>query len=572
MKLLKTFLLTTWCFLESCRISVESLKDEIKAISNKISSIKHQILTCSGQEEQFFAEMRSFLEYSERDVDKLMKSVGVEIETTRTDLAEFLCEEVNQFKLEDCFAVLATFCQRFKLAIDENERRRANELSTEKRRKHKNNESPRISMAKSEPSGSFSNINVSNLANGQSTENPAQSSESISRLTPEDELHLGLMELLKNSNDLPTSMHDSSHGSLRRVGSGRRARPSSLFTETSRERSKLVDQPLKERTSLFLRDCNDSNFQDVKKRKTNDSNFTKIGGFDGEKDAHIPDESSQIQLKKFEGREILTSPSDSHFTPLELRKFWTSHAERRAEKKDFQPNGERFFSSNHHPLAIISPTKAFNDEKTSSCGESNNLYSGSSGHRKPSLLSSTSGSNYTAAYVKPLQLTEKNLRTADSNEKEEELSLVPSSAESVKKLVALKSKLPVRKCNVTTLPRHLKYGSDDSLTNFSPSQAQPRSSIPILSRNNSRIDEDSFKISPEPFSRNRLRSSFSIDSNAPMAPIRMNSVSSGLSTSRPSSSLKTRRQMSLQNQYEPRSFMRETSSSAAKARLVRAVK
>ena len=45
----------------------------------------------------------------------------------RVKLAEFFCEDVNMFKLEECFKVFQNFSEKFKLAVIENEKRRHQE-------------------------------------------------------------------------------------------------------------------------------------------------------------------------------------------------------------------------------------------------------------------------------------------------------------------------------------------------------------------------------------------------------------------------------------------------------------
>lgn len=57
-----------------------------------------------------------------------------DIEKTRLELANFFCEEVTNFKLEDCFKTLYAFTTAWKNAAFENERRRTLEKEVEARR------------------------------------------------------------------------------------------------------------------------------------------------------------------------------------------------------------------------------------------------------------------------------------------------------------------------------------------------------------------------------------------------------------------------------------------------------
>lgn len=40
-----------------------------------------------------------------------------DMESLRLELADFFCEEDKSFKLEECFKILQTFCDRFSKAI-----------------------------------------------------------------------------------------------------------------------------------------------------------------------------------------------------------------------------------------------------------------------------------------------------------------------------------------------------------------------------------------------------------------------------------------------------------------------
>lgn len=58
-----------------------------------------------------------------------------EVEAIRLQLAEFFCEDPATFKLEECFKVFQCFCEKFKQAVAENERRRVQEEQAIVRRK-----------------------------------------------------------------------------------------------------------------------------------------------------------------------------------------------------------------------------------------------------------------------------------------------------------------------------------------------------------------------------------------------------------------------------------------------------
>lgn len=53
----------------------------------------------------------------------------------RKTLADFFCEDINTFKLEECFRIVHSFCMKFRLAVAENERRKVQEEQALVRRK-----------------------------------------------------------------------------------------------------------------------------------------------------------------------------------------------------------------------------------------------------------------------------------------------------------------------------------------------------------------------------------------------------------------------------------------------------
>lgn len=60
-----------------------------------------------------------------------------EVESLRLQLAEFFCEDPASFKLEECFKIFQNFCDKFKQAVNENERRRVQEEQATIRRKQR---------------------------------------------------------------------------------------------------------------------------------------------------------------------------------------------------------------------------------------------------------------------------------------------------------------------------------------------------------------------------------------------------------------------------------------------------
>jgi uncharacterized protein YydD (DUF2326 family) len=57
------------------------------------------------------------LQYAQQEIVEVEYDLE-EVETLRKELAEFLCEDVTSFKLEECFKTFQTFCDRFRKAIE----------------------------------------------------------------------------------------------------------------------------------------------------------------------------------------------------------------------------------------------------------------------------------------------------------------------------------------------------------------------------------------------------------------------------------------------------------------------
>lgn len=78
--------------------------------------------------------MSEFLLAAENKVENLQRGMK-EVELLRLQLAEFFCEDPKTFKLEECFKIFQSFCDKFKQATYENERRRLEEEQAIIRRK-----------------------------------------------------------------------------------------------------------------------------------------------------------------------------------------------------------------------------------------------------------------------------------------------------------------------------------------------------------------------------------------------------------------------------------------------------
>ncbi len=60
-----------------------------------------------------------------------------EMEELRQELADYFCEDVSTFKLEDAIKIFHTFCEKFKKALEENKQRKIQEEKAEQRRRQR---------------------------------------------------------------------------------------------------------------------------------------------------------------------------------------------------------------------------------------------------------------------------------------------------------------------------------------------------------------------------------------------------------------------------------------------------
>lgn len=60
-----------------------------------------------------------------------------ELEAMRLQLADFFCEDLGTFKMEECFKTFHNFCEKFGQAVKDNEKRRVQEEQALIRRKQR---------------------------------------------------------------------------------------------------------------------------------------------------------------------------------------------------------------------------------------------------------------------------------------------------------------------------------------------------------------------------------------------------------------------------------------------------
>ncbi|XP_021954414.1 FH2 domain-containing protein 1 isoform X2 [Folsomia candida] len=118
---------------EASKCSIDQIKGELLSLKKKVELICEQLVKPETPQElcqqlgDGFQEARLQIEDLE---DHLL-----EVELSRVDLAQFFCEDLQTFKLEDCFKILHSFIVRWNQAAVENKRRKQLEEEARQRKK-----------------------------------------------------------------------------------------------------------------------------------------------------------------------------------------------------------------------------------------------------------------------------------------------------------------------------------------------------------------------------------------------------------------------------------------------------
>uniref|UniRef100_A0A182VQZ9 FH2 domain-containing protein n=1 Tax=Anopheles minimus TaxID=112268 RepID=A0A182VQZ9_9DIPT len=117
------------------KTTVEQISNEVNAIDNRIKKIKKQIELPKTEEDIKF-QMEEFISAAEQDVVMLQRALK-QLEAMRLQLAEFFCEDMGTFKMEECFKIFHNFSEKFQHAVKDNEKRRVQEEQATLRRKQR---------------------------------------------------------------------------------------------------------------------------------------------------------------------------------------------------------------------------------------------------------------------------------------------------------------------------------------------------------------------------------------------------------------------------------------------------
>ncbi|XP_062991320.1 FH2 domain-containing protein 1 [Elgaria multicarinata webbii] len=108
---------------EAARISFESIEAELCSLSAKTKSLKDNI----RRDSELFRQMEGFLQFAVKELKELEHWKRDLLKEAHA-LIDFLCEDKETMKLEECFQIFRDFCLRFNKAVKENKDREAQEL------------------------------------------------------------------------------------------------------------------------------------------------------------------------------------------------------------------------------------------------------------------------------------------------------------------------------------------------------------------------------------------------------------------------------------------------------------
>ncbi|XP_065361814.1 FH2 domain-containing protein 1-like [Calliphora vicina] len=117
------------------KVNIDQIETDIKGLECALDVIQQQ-MKLSTTDEDIKQQMGEFLENAADKMEFLRKQFE-ELKSLRVTMAEYFCEDVATFKVEECFDIFHKFCLQFKKALKENERRQQLEIQAQKRQQQK---------------------------------------------------------------------------------------------------------------------------------------------------------------------------------------------------------------------------------------------------------------------------------------------------------------------------------------------------------------------------------------------------------------------------------------------------
>ncbi|XP_068440212.1 FH2 domain-containing protein 1-like isoform X3 [Clinocottus analis] len=107
----------------AARMNKTEIENEFEKQVRKVQAAKADTL----KQEDLKAQMEDFLKEAEVCLAEVETDLQ-ELQSVSDSVAEYFCENPNKFKLEDCFSIFNSFCERFMRAMQENKAREVAEV------------------------------------------------------------------------------------------------------------------------------------------------------------------------------------------------------------------------------------------------------------------------------------------------------------------------------------------------------------------------------------------------------------------------------------------------------------
>ncbi|XP_040190888.1 FH2 domain-containing protein 1-like, partial [Rana temporaria] len=96
------------------RLSEENLLEDFDRLQSRVIAMQRNV--AAHEEEDLRRQMEEFLE----DAEEQLRDVQREVEDLRSwkrTLVDFLCEDEETFRMEECCKIFSCFCQKFQTAV-----------------------------------------------------------------------------------------------------------------------------------------------------------------------------------------------------------------------------------------------------------------------------------------------------------------------------------------------------------------------------------------------------------------------------------------------------------------------
>lgn len=117
------------------RINNEQIEKDIKGMDLALDSIKKEIYAPTTDKD-LKHQMEEFIMKSQDKMEILKQQIS-ELKSLRITMADFFCEDLTTFKVDECFEIFYKFCEQFTQALKENDKRQQLEIQASIRQKQK---------------------------------------------------------------------------------------------------------------------------------------------------------------------------------------------------------------------------------------------------------------------------------------------------------------------------------------------------------------------------------------------------------------------------------------------------